>query len=72
MSHHLSFCIDAHICYSLTIGGGPGTSGLINPLGGQSHCKVTENGTVANPYRWTQKYNLLALDHVSTGLSRYE
>ncbi|VDC00294.1 unnamed protein product [Peniophora sp. CBMAI 1063] len=54
----------------LTIGGGPGTSGLINPFGGQSHCKINENGTVANPYRWTEKYNLLALDHpIGVGLS---
>jgi hypothetical protein len=48
----------------LSIGGGPGSSGLGNPLFGQSHCTITENGTVANPNRWTEKFNLLALDHV--------
>ncbi|KZV74021.1 alpha/beta-hydrolase [Peniophora sp. CONT] len=54
----------------LTIGGGPGTSGLINAFGGQAHCKISENGTVVNTYRWTQKYNLVALDHpIGVGLS---
>ncbi|KZV74022.1 alpha/beta-hydrolase [Peniophora sp. CONT] len=54
----------------LTIGGGPGTSGLINPFGGQSHCKISENGTVVNLHRWTQKFTLLALDHpIGVGLS---
>ncbi|VDB83134.1 unnamed protein product [Peniophora sp. CBMAI 1063] len=54
----------------LTIGGGPGTSGLANPVLGLSHCKMTENGTVPNPNRWTEKFNLLALDYpVGVGYS---
>ncbi|KAI0062587.1 alpha/beta-hydrolase [Artomyces pyxidatus] len=54
----------------LTIGGGPGSSGLLNPMFGQSHCIMTENGTVANPNRWTERYNLLAIDHpIGVGFS---
>ncbi|GJE95373.1 carboxypeptidase [Phanerochaete sordida] len=48
----------------LTIGGGPGTSGMTNPLIGQSHCKVSPNlTTYPNPDAWSEHYNLLALDH---------
>ncbi|KZV81658.1 alpha/beta-hydrolase [Exidia glandulosa HHB12029] len=47
----------------LTIGGGPGSSGLLNPLFGQSHCTVRENGTVPNPNAWSENVNVLALDH---------
>ncbi|GJE90245.1 serine carboxypeptidase-like protein [Phanerochaete sordida] len=55
----------------LTIGGGPGSSGMANPLFGQSHCKVTENRTtVANQNAWSENYNLVALDHpVGVGFS---
>ncbi|KZV74989.1 alpha/beta-hydrolase [Peniophora sp. CONT] len=54
----------------LTIGGGPGTSGLANPVLGLSHCVLTKNGTVPNPNRWTEKFNLLALDYpVGVGYS---
>ncbi|KAJ6508230.1 alpha/beta-hydrolase [Mycena sanguinolenta] len=54
----------------LTIGGGPGTSGMLNPLSAQGPCLVVENGTVPNPNRWTEHFNLLALDHpVGVGAS---
>ncbi|KAF8581123.1 alpha/beta-hydrolase [Ramaria rubella] len=54
----------------LTIGGGPGTSGMANALLAQSHCLVTENGTVPNPNGWTERFNLLALDHpIGAGFS---
>ncbi|EJU03037.1 alpha/beta-hydrolase [Dacryopinax primogenitus] len=55
----------------LTIGGGPGTTGLANPLFGQSHCLVAPNGTTkANPVPWSEHYNLLALDHpIGVGFS---
>ncbi|KAF7302092.1 hypothetical protein MIND_00775900 [Mycena indigotica] len=54
----------------LTVGGGPGTSGLMNPLFGQSACLVTEHGLSENPNRWTQKHNLIALDHpIGAGFS---
>ncbi|KAJ7622422.1 alpha/beta-hydrolase [Roridomyces roridus] len=54
----------------LTIGGGPGTSGMMNPLQGQSPCSATEDGLVLNPYTWTRKHNLLALDHpIGVGFS---
>ncbi|KAJ7738412.1 alpha/beta-hydrolase [Mycena metata] len=54
----------------LTIGGGPGTSGMSNPLSAQGPCLVTENGTVPNPNRWTENFNLIALDHpVGVGYS---
>ncbi|KAJ7250057.1 alpha/beta-hydrolase [Mycena haematopus] len=54
----------------LTIGGGPGTSGMLNPLAAQGPCLVVENGTVPNPNRWTEHFNLLALDHpVGVGAS---
>ncbi|KAF8320085.1 alpha/beta-hydrolase [Clavulina sp. PMI_390] len=55
----------------LTFGGGPGSSGLFNPLSGQSPCRIAANGTIEfNPYAWTTKYNLLALDHpIGVGFS---
>ncbi|KAF7364774.1 hypothetical protein MVEN_00347300 [Mycena venus] len=54
----------------LTTGGGPGTSGMMNPLAAQGPCLVAENGTVPNPNRWTEHYNLIALDHpVGVGAS---
>ncbi|KAJ7661957.1 alpha/beta-hydrolase [Mycena polygramma] len=54
----------------LTIGGGPGTTAMMNALWGQSPCVVTANGLVPNPHRWTEHHNLLVLDHpVGAGLS---
>ncbi|KAF8215114.1 Alpha/Beta hydrolase protein [Mycena galopus ATCC 62051] len=54
----------------LTIGGGPGTSGMLGPLTAQGPCLIVENGTIPNPNRWTEHFNLLALDHpVGVGAS---
>ncbi|KAF8581120.1 alpha/beta-hydrolase [Ramaria rubella] len=54
----------------LTIGGGPGTTGMVNTLATQSHCMVTANGTIPNPNAWTERFNLLALDHpIGVGFS---
>ncbi|EKM53883.1 uncharacterized protein PHACADRAFT_209728 [Phanerochaete carnosa HHB-10118-sp] len=55
----------------LTVGGGPGTSGMANPLLGQSHCKVISNlTTVLNPDAWSEHHNLIALDHpIGVGFS---
>ncbi|KAF7373929.1 hypothetical protein MSAN_00605300 [Mycena sanguinolenta] len=54
----------------LTIGGGPGTSAMMNTLWGQSPCLATEDGLVDNAHRWTEHHNLLALDHpMGTGFS---
>ncbi|KAJ7444887.1 alpha/beta-hydrolase [Mycena latifolia] len=54
----------------LTVGGGPGTTGLSRPLSGQGPCSLTANGTVPNPDRVTQHFNVLALDHpIGTGFS---
>ncbi|KAF7298669.1 SET domain-containing protein [Mycena indigotica] len=54
----------------LTIGGGPGTSGMSNPMAVQGPCVVVENGTASNPNRWTEHFNLLALDHpIGAGFS---
>ncbi|KAF7344701.1 SET domain-containing protein [Mycena venus] len=55
----------------MTIGGGPGTSGMMNPMWAQGPCLSAENGTsVPNPNRWTEHFNLLALDHpIGVGFS---
>ncbi|KAJ7172259.1 alpha/beta-hydrolase [Mycena filopes] len=54
----------------LTFGGGPGTTGMSRPLSSQGPCILTPNGSIPNPDRITQHYNLLALDHpIGTGLS---
>ncbi|KAJ7156963.1 alpha/beta-hydrolase [Mycena crocata] len=54
----------------LTFGGGPGTTGMLKPLVGQGPCILTANGTVPNPDRITEHFNLLALDHpIGTGFS---
>ncbi|KAJ6539719.1 alpha/beta-hydrolase [Mycena capillaripes] len=54
----------------LTIGGGPGTSGMLNPMAAQGPCIVVENRTVPNPNRWTEHFNLIALDHpIGVGFS---
>ncbi|KAJ7770967.1 alpha/beta-hydrolase [Mycena maculata] len=54
----------------LSIGGGPGSSGMVNPMAGQGPCLAVENGTIPNPNRWTEHFNLLALDHpVGVGFS---
>ncbi|KAJ7152719.1 alpha/beta-hydrolase [Mycena crocata] len=54
----------------LTMGGGPGTSVMMNALLGQSPCLATNDGLVPNMHRWTEKHNLIALDHpVGAGYS---
>ncbi|KAJ7751522.1 alpha/beta-hydrolase [Mycena maculata] len=54
----------------LTIGGGPGTSGMMNPLFGQAPCIATADGLAPNPHRWTEHHNLIALDHpIGVGFS---
>ncbi|KAJ6597106.1 alpha/beta-hydrolase [Mycena vulgaris] len=54
----------------LTVGGGPGTTGMSRPFSGQGPCSLTANGTVPNPDRITQHFSLLALDHpIGTGSS---
>ncbi|KAJ7452746.1 Alpha/Beta hydrolase protein [Mycena galericulata] len=54
----------------LTMGGGPGTSGMMNPLLGQSHCVATDHGLVSNLNSWAKKHNLIALDHpIGVGFS---
>ncbi|EJD46883.1 alpha/beta-hydrolase [Auricularia subglabra TFB-10046 SS5] len=56
----------------LTFGGGPGTSGMFNPLVGQSHCVVAGNGSHLEPHEnaWSENFNLLAIDHpIGTGFS---
>ncbi|EJD35581.1 alpha/beta-hydrolase [Auricularia subglabra TFB-10046 SS5] len=54
----------------LTIGGGPGSSGLLNPLFALSHCKVAQGAMVPNPTGWSEHANILALDHpIGVGFS---
>ncbi|KAJ6614245.1 alpha/beta-hydrolase [Mycena sp. CBHHK59/15] len=54
----------------LTMGGGPGTSGMMNALFGQSPCLATADGLKPNPDRWTEHHNLIALDHpIGVGFS---
>ncbi|KAH7103291.1 alpha/beta-hydrolase [Auriculariales sp. MPI-PUGE-AT-0066] len=54
----------------LTHGGGPGISGLMNPLWGQSHCKLTKDGPIPNPNAWSENFHLVALDHpIGAGFS---
>jgi carboxypeptidase C (cathepsin A) len=44
--------------------GGPGSSGMLNALLYQAPCILTVNGTVPNENRWSERFNLIALDHV--------
>ncbi|TCD67317.1 hypothetical protein EIP91_000287 [Steccherinum ochraceum] len=55
----------------LTHGGGPGTSGLFNTVLGQNHCVMRRNGSFEhNPNAWSEKYNVLVLDHpIGAGFS---
>ncbi|KAF9002263.1 alpha/beta-hydrolase [Cyathus striatus] len=54
----------------LSTGGGPGTSGMTKPLNGQSSCGITEKGMQFNHARWTEHFNLIALDHpIGAGFS---
>ncbi|KAJ7249120.1 Alpha/Beta hydrolase protein [Mycena haematopus] len=44
--------------------------GMMNPMLAQGPCLSAENRAVPNPNRWTEHYNLLALDHpVGVGFS---
>ncbi|KAJ3576051.1 hypothetical protein NP233_g684 [Leucocoprinus birnbaumii] len=48
----------------LSMGGGPGSSGMMNALLYEAPCLLGVNGsTTPNENRWTAKFNLLALDH---------
>ncbi|KAJ7133505.1 Alpha/Beta hydrolase protein [Mycena epipterygia] len=54
----------------LTFGGGPGATAMLQPLTGQGPCLITPNGTIPNPNRITERFNLLALEHpIGTGYS---
>ncbi|KAF9446918.1 alpha/beta-hydrolase [Macrolepiota fuliginosa MF-IS2] len=55
----------------LSMGGGPGSSGMMNALDYEAPCLLGPNGTLTvNENRWTEKFNLLALDHpVGVGYS---
>ncbi|KAF7297878.1 SET domain-containing protein [Mycena chlorophos] len=54
----------------LTIGGGPGTTGLSNPMAVQGPCRIVDGPPEPNPNRWTEHFNLLALDHpIGAGFS---
>lgn len=51
---------------SLSMGGGPGSSGMLNALLYEAPCIIGPKGTTKpNKDRWTESFNLLALDHVS-------
>lgn len=52
----------------LSMGGGPGSSGMMNAMLYEAPCLLSgPNGTTRpNEERWTEKFNLLALDHVGT------
>ncbi|KAE9401529.1 alpha/beta-hydrolase [Gymnopus androsaceus JB14] len=59
----------------MTLGGGPGASGMLFPFSGAGPCSifVNENGQgkpIASPYSWTEHVNVLAIDHpVGVGFS---
>ncbi|ORY24444.1 alpha/beta-hydrolase [Naematelia encephala] len=56
----------------LTVGGGPGTSGLTRMWLGDGPCIISqeEKRAVSNPDRWTKEFNYLAIDHpVGVGFS---
>ncbi|KAF5353251.1 hypothetical protein D9756_007776 [Leucocoprinus leucothites] len=48
----------------LSMGGGPGSSGMMNALLYEAPCLLGVGGsTTPNQNRWNEKFNLLALDH---------
>ncbi|KIK62391.1 hypothetical protein GYMLUDRAFT_41820 [Collybiopsis luxurians FD-317 M1] len=59
----------------MTLGGGPGASGMLFPFSGAGPCaiSVNEDGhgeASASPYSWTEYVNVLAIDHpVGVGFS---
>ncbi|KAF9067255.1 Alpha/Beta hydrolase protein [Rhodocollybia butyracea] len=59
----------------MTLGGGPGASGMLFPFSGAGPCSITVNATgggeaIPSLYSWTEHANLLAIDHpVGVGFS---
>ncbi|KAE9407803.1 alpha/beta-hydrolase [Gymnopus androsaceus JB14] len=59
----------------MTLGGGPGGSGMLFPFSGAGPCSISidENGhgiPIASPYSWTEHVNVLSIDHpVGVGFS---
>ncbi|TFK37456.1 Alpha/Beta hydrolase protein [Crucibulum laeve] len=47
----------------LTMGGGPGASGMLNALLFQAPCIMSATGMTPFEHRWTEQFNLVALDH---------
>ncbi|KIJ39289.1 hypothetical protein M422DRAFT_68859 [Sphaerobolus stellatus SS14] len=55
----------------LRLGSDLGESALLSALSGPAPCALVENGTVFNPHRWTERFNLLVLDYPgSVGYSK--
>ncbi|KAE9401458.1 alpha/beta-hydrolase [Gymnopus androsaceus JB14] len=59
----------------MTLGGGPGASGMLFPFSGAGPCSISvdENGRgipITSPYSWTEHVNVLSIDHpVGVGFS---
>ncbi|VDB96810.1 unnamed protein product [Peniophora sp. CBMAI 1063] len=47
----------------INVGGGPGSSGLASPMMSPAPCSIGENGFMPSVHHYTDKYNLIALDH---------
>ncbi|KAG8841706.1 hypothetical protein FRB96_007149 [Tulasnella sp. 330] len=54
----------------VTVGGGPGTSGLTRLMNGDGPCMIQSDGPQPNLHKWSNEFNIIAVDYpVGVGFS---